>query len=165
MYWVKKYNDAIVQGKQLIGDKVMREILRSTYSHVPILEEVRFPEFTADMLIIYPKYPAIVGVEVKSDRDNLLRLPQQLDGYLKYCNKVFVATTFMHRKDILEILAYEKYQDVGLCFYVMENGEKFFWFEKFPLGSDIRRGNANWISKKHQLYQWKYILEMIWKEE
>ena len=34
MYWVKKYNDAIVQGKQLIGDKVLRKFLRDFFHDV-----------------------------------------------------------------------------------------------------------------------------------
>lgn len=162
MYWTNKYNEAILRKKQLIGDKVLRKFLRDFFHDVPLLEEVRFPNFTADMLFIFPEQTILMGIEVKSDRDSLLRLPYQLDGYLSYCNKVVVATTIMHAPEALKILEDERYEHVGLWVYRMEQGEKFFNEIKEPVCANLLSVNSKWISRKHQLYQWLYMLEVIW---
>lgn len=169
--WQSKYLKAINNKKQLIGDKVIRDAVIEMFSDFPMLEEVRFPaklgagRFTADMVVIDTDKPCLIGIEVKSDRDELHRLKEQLRGYLTWCNYVVVTTTYMHLRGVLEIInSDEEFQDVGVWVYRM-NGENRE-FEAFREARGCRLQNeTGWISRKHQLYQWKYLLEIMWGEQ
>lgn len=169
--WQTKYQKAIQQKKQLIGDKVIRDVVKEKYSDFPILEEVRFPaklgagRFTADLVVIDTDKPCLIGVEVKSDRDELHRLKEQLRGYLMWCNFVIVATTFMHKKGVLEIVNSDaEFADIGVWVYRMNGEKREFEVVREPRGCYLKNDIA-WISKKHQLYQWKYLLEIMWGEQ
>ena len=50
MNWKDKYIKAIREGKQLIGDKVMRDTFLQDKAESLILQEVVFPTFRADLL-------------------------------------------------------------------------------------------------------------------
>lgn len=160
--WQQKYMRAIRTGKQLIGDKVMRKAIVNCFSNDCILDEVRFDGFIADMLFINPEQSTIVGVEVKSDRDDFDKLEHQLRGYLKWCNVVFLATTIMHEDEALNILNNPEFANVGLLIYVMKGDEKYFTCLKKPVWADVYGVGSEWVSKKHKLYQWLYLLELIW---
>lgn len=162
--WQTKYLKAIENKKQLIGDKVIRDVVIERFLNFPMLEEVRFEGFTADLIFIDTKKPCLIGVEVKSDRDELHRLPEQLRGYLMWCNYVVVATTMLHWAEALKILDSEPiFSEVGLLIYKMEGAKRYFEIVREPVFADVSGWtSATWISKKHQLYQWRYLLEMIW---
>lgn len=163
--WQTKYLKAINNKKQLIGDKVIRDAVVERFLNFPMLQEVRFKGFTADLIFIDTKKPCLIGVEVKSDRDELHRLPEQLRGYLMWCNYVVVATTFMHLRGVLEIInSDEEFQDVGVWVYRMNGENREFEVVREPRGCYLKNDIA-WISKKHQLYQWKYLLEIMWGEQ
>ena len=166
--WQTKYLKAINNKKQLIGDKVIRDAVVERFLNFPMLQEVRFEGFTADLIFIDTKKPALIGVEVKSDRDELKRLPEQLKaGYLKWCNVVVVATTMMHRAEALKILDSEPmFSEVGLFIYKMDGAKRYFEVVKKPVFADVSGWTSTkWVSKKHQMYQWRYLLEMIWGQE
>ncbi len=166
--WQKKYLKAIENKKQLIGDKVIRDAVVERFLNLPMLQEVRFEGFTADLVFIDTKKPCLIGVEVKSDRDELYRLSEQLKaGYLKWFNVVIVATTMMHKAEALKILDSEPmFSEVGLFIYKMDGDKRYFEVVKKPVFADVSRWtSAKWVSKKHQLYQWRYLLEMIWGQE
>lgn len=166
--WQTKYLKAINNKKQLIGDKVIRDAVKERFSNLPMLEEVRFEGFTADLVFIDTKKPALIGVEVKSERDELQRLAEQLKvGYLKWFNVVIIATTMMHRAEALEILDSEPmFSEVGLFIYKMEGDKRYFEVVREPVFADVSGWtSAKWVGKKHQLYQWRYLLEMIWGQE
>lgn len=162
MHWSDKYIKALVSNKQLIGDRVLRDVLLEQFNNYPVLQEVRFKGFTADMLLIDPHDRVIFGIEVKSDRDTLYRLKEQLRGYLKYCHYVLVATTLSHKKEILQILNNPEFSNVGLLIYYMNNDGKRFEWIKDGYKNEVKGVGCDWISKKHQLYQWLYLLEQIW---
>ena len=93
MYWKDKYDKAILDGKQLIGDKVMRNTFYNENPEAITIEEVRFPEFQADILefIELKNKLMLVGFEFKSDRDNLDKLEVQLRGVsevLQFCSRL-----------------------------------------------------------------------------
>lgn len=169
--WQTKYLKAIENKKQLIGDKVIRDAVKEHYKDFPMLEEVRFPErlgagrFVADLLVIDTEKPCLLGIEVKSDRDELHRLKEQLKGYLMWCNFVVVATTMMHKKGVLEIIENdEEFRDVGVWVYRMNEDRREFEVIREAQGCYLKN-DTKWISKKHQLNQWRYLLEMIWEDE
>lgn len=164
MHYQRKYLNAIKNRINLIGDKILREVLIEQFNIFNYLEEVRFQGFTADVLFIDTKDTLLWGIEVKSDRDNLDRLESQLYGYLANCNIVFIATTLSQRKNVLRILDKPEFKDVGLLTYYMNNGQRFFRTEKEAVNAKIKGNGINWITKKHQLYQWIYLLEEIWGE-
>ncbi len=165
MHWSDKYLKALANKKQLIGDKALRDVLLNQFNSYPVLQEVRFKGFTADILLIDTDNKTLVGIEVKSDRDTLYRLEEQLRGYLKYCNYVLVATTLSHKKEILKILNNPEFSNIGLLMYNMYNEGKRFQWLKDGHENEVNGVGCDWISKKHQLYQWLYLLEMIWGEQ
>ena len=165
--WQKKYLKAIENKKQLIGDKVIRGAVVERFLNLPMLQEVRFKGFTADLIFIDTKKPCLIGVEVKSDRDELHRLPEQLKvGDLKCFNVVIVATTMIHRLEALEILDSEPmFSEVGLCIDKMDGANRYFDMVREPVFADVSGWtSAKGVGRKHQLYQWKYLLEIMWRQ-
>lgn len=161
MLWQEKYYLAGKNKVQLIGDKVMRRAFLEQYSNFAVMQEVRFPRFTADMIQIHTASGAVNGIEFKSDRDSLSRLPMQLQEYTRWLPFVFVATTLMHRKNVLEIL--EDFPTVGLFVYVMDGENRRFDYEKEAYYNYVTGMNIDWIRPNHQLYQWAYLLEKAYK--
>jgi hypothetical protein len=162
--WQKKYVKAIKEGKQLIGDKVLRESAIEWLGDMQVLQEVRFKGFTADLLGINTKYKGVIGLEIKSDRDTLEKLETQLLGYSKYCHFVCVFTTLSRMSEIQYMLADERFAHVGIFYYFMSDDGNHFKCKRKPEWNDVGDVGTKWITKKHQLYQWKYLLEEIWEE-
>ena len=161
MLWQEKYYLAGKNKVQLIGDKVMRRAFLEQYSNFAVLQEVRFPRFTADMVQVHTASGSINGIEFKSDRDSLNRLPMQLQEYTRWLPFVCVATTLMHRKNVLEIL--EDFPTVGLFVYLMDGENRGFEYERKAYYNDVTGMSTEWIRPNHQLYQWAYLLEKAYK--
>lgn len=162
MNWRKRYLRAIKKGIQLISDETIRNTAKTIYKKYPYLEEVRFKNFTADLLFINPSKRLIHGFEIKSDRDNLDKLPHQLRGYLKYCHKVYVIITLGQYKDVLKVVNASEFNNVGVMIYVKSDEGARFDVIKEAYNNKVFGVGCSWITKKHQLYQWLYLLEMIW---
>lgn len=160
----KKYANAQAKGIQLIGDKVIRKALFDYYNPIAYLEEVHFPHFIADMVLISPKRRILGGFEIKSDRDELTRLAQQLRGYIKYINEVWVVTTYLHLGEALNIINSSKFENVGLLLYKMTGYENTFEVIKKAKSAEIKGVDKSWITSKNQLKQWDYLLDEIWGE-
>lgn len=169
MYWKEKYEKAINENKQLICDNVMREAFYKQFKDVVTVEEVRFPEFQADLLEFrtIEGELKLIGYEFKSDRDTLDRLENQLRGYLKYCNYVFVYSTLRHKKELLQILNKPEFGSVGVRFYKMTNeGNIFAPFRTAKVQNVKNKGlSTDWISKKYKLFRWIYLLKEVWGED
>lgn len=161
MLWQEKYYLAGKNKVQLIGDKVMRRAFLEQYSNFAVLQEVRFPHFTADMIQVHTASGTINGIEFKSDRDSLNRLQMQLQEYTRWLPFVFVATTLMHRKNVLQIL--EDFPTVGLFVYLMEEENRGFVYERKAFYNDVSGMSTEWIRPNHQLYQWAYLLGKAYK--
>ena len=161
MLWQEKYYLAGKNKVQLIGDKVMRRAFLEQYSNFAVLQEVRFPHFTADMIQVHTASGTINGIEFKSDRDSLNRLQMQLQEYTRWLPFVFVATTLMHRQNVLKIL--EDFPTVGLFVYIMDGENRGFDYERKAYYNDVTGMSIDWIRPNHQLYQWAYLLEKAYK--
>lgn len=161
--WRKRYQDAQANGYHLISDKDMRKALLKDNPFCN-LQEVRFPEFTADIISINPDKKIIFGIEIKSDRDKLDRLEHQLRGYMRYCSFVFVYTTNTHLEDVKRILSQPEFEKVGILLYVKSKNGADRKLEKRAFGYEkvVKEIGVDWITKKHQLHQWLYLLEEIW---
>lgn len=164
--WQDKYNKAITEKKNLIGDAIMRDTYYKIYPNAITEEECRFPEFQADIVEFY-KWEndfRIIGWEIKSDRDSLDRLSKQLSGYLKYFNYVIVLATLRHKKELLKILTKPEYERVGVKFYFMtDQGNTYinFRYAKFSSLKDLGI-STDFISKHNKLYRWKYWLNEVY---
>lgn len=123
------------------------------------LTEVRFREFTADILFIKEKKRRFVGVEVKGDGDSLSRLKSQLRGYLKYFHSVYVLCSPRHLKGVLKVVGNNEFSNVGVIYF--ENGE-FIIKKKVISVKKIQDVNSNWVSKNHKLYQYKWLIDEVW---
>lgn len=169
MYWKDKYDKAKWDNKQLIGDKVMRNTFFKQNPTGIFVEEARFKEFQADILEFEELENAwkLFGYEIKSDRDSLDRLEEQLRGYLKYCNFVFVYATLRHKKELLKILSNPEFKMVGVMFYRMNCWNKSFELCQKATYQDLSNKGLSTvsISKKNKLYRWIYLLKEIWGEE
>lgn len=169
MYWKDKYNKAISENKQLIGDDVMRKAFFNQLNEAVTVEECRFSEFQADILEFreVDGVQRLIGYEIKSDRDTLDRLELQLKGYLKYCNYVFVCATLRHRKELLQILNMPEFANVGVRFYKMSNEGNYFETFRSAKFQDVRAKGlkTDWITRKYKLFRWVYLLKEVWGEE
>ena len=169
MNWKDKYIKALREGKQLIGDKVMRDTFMQDKDESLILQEVVFPNFRADLIEFDVNEGAknyIIGYEVKSDRDTLDRLESQLKGYLTWCNYVFVLATLRHKKELLKILdSNEDFKNkVGVRFYMMSDFGKYFMPFRTAKYNDVKgKGlNIDWITRNNKLFRWNYLLRNIY---
>lgn len=123
------------------------------------LTEVRFKEFTADIFLIKEKKRRIAGVEVKGEGDSLSRLRHQLRGYLKYFHSVYVLCSPSHLKGVLKVVGEDEFSRVGVIYY--ENGD-FITYKNVTPVRNIEGVSANWVSKTHQLYQYKWLIDEVW---
>lgn len=90
---------------------------------------------------------SLIGFEIKSDFDNLKRLPSQIEMYQRYFDKVFLITTNHHLSDALELIP----KNWGV--YVAK-GEK----------SDGKLVRVR-AAKKNIETDSAYIIRLVWKNE
>lgn len=156
IYW-RKYRNK--NTNDIHADVITNAVIKQ-YCKMDYLTEIKFDGFTVDLMLISPSLNYIVGVEVKSPADTLNRLRKQLRGYLKYFHKVFVATTFKQLKGVMKVVNEDEFKNVGVLIY--DDNEKVFYRQKEALKNDVSGVGADWISNRHQLKQWDYLLERIW---
>lgn len=166
MYWQKKYDYAKRKSIQLISDTTMRRVFRDNYSEALFIEEVVFPTFRADIIEFreVKGSKVIFGYEIKSDRDSVDKLENQLKSYLTYCNYVFVLCTWLNYRDILKILNIPEFKRVGLKIYTITNTEIFFEVKKTAFYKDLRGEglDMDWITDNNKLSLWDYWLKEAW---
>ena len=156
IYW-RRYRN---KNTDDIHADVITNALIEKYYKMEYLTEVKFDGFTVDLMLLSPARNFIAGIEVKSPVDTLNRLRKQLRGYLKYFHKVFVATTFKQLKGVMKVVTEDEFKNVGVLVY--DDNEKGFYIQKEALRNDVKGVRADWISDRHQLKQWNYLLERIW---
>lgn len=80
--------------QEMLYDSDMREIIfetfESTGERLRVFEELVIGKSRADAIIV--KENEIIGVEIKSDKDSLVRLKTQVKNYERFCNKCYLAT-------------------------------------------------------------------------
>lgn len=78
----------------MLYDADMREILfeeyESTGERLRVFEELVIGKSRADAIIV--KEDEILGFEIKSDKDSLVRLQTQVKNYERFCNKCYLVT-------------------------------------------------------------------------
>ncbi|MCM1468511.1 MAG: sce7726 family protein [Alistipes sp.] len=77
-----------------LRDPDMREILFETYENtgerLRIFEELVIGKSRADAILV--KENEILGFEIKSDKDSLVRLTTQVKNYERFCDKCYIVT-------------------------------------------------------------------------
>jgi len=77
-----------------LSDPDMREILFETYENtgerLRIFEELVIGKSRADAILV--KENEILGFEIKSDKDSLVRLVTQVKNYERFCDKCYIVT-------------------------------------------------------------------------
>ncbi len=92
--------------QEMLYDADMREIIFETFENtgerLRIFEELVIGKSRADAIIV--KENEIIGVEIKSDKDSLVRLKTQVKNYERFCNKCYLATGIHYIDRIEEVL-------------------------------------------------------------
>ncbi len=85
-----------------LNDKAMREVLFDYYEmtneRLRIFEELCIGKSRADAILV--RENKIVGFEIKSDKDNLLRLEDQMKDYTRFCDECYIVTGDKHLEEI-----------------------------------------------------------------
>lgn len=80
--------------EEKLRDPDMREILFETYENtgerLRIFEELVIGKSRADAILV--KENEILGFEIKSDKDSLVRLATQVKNYERFCDKCYIVT-------------------------------------------------------------------------
>lgn len=80
--------------EEKLSDPEMREILFETYENtgerLRIFEELVIGKSRADAILV--KENEILGFEIKSDKDSLVRLVTQVKNYERFCDKCYIVT-------------------------------------------------------------------------
>lgn len=83
-----------MKNQDMLYDTDMREILFETYENtgerLRIFEELVIGKSRADAIMV--KEDEIIGFEIKSDKDSLVRLTTQVKNYERFCNKCYIVT-------------------------------------------------------------------------
>ena len=154
-----------MQIKNGVDSHLMTDVLIEQLYKMDSLTEVRFKnDFTADVLLINQKRMQLIGVEVKSDKDSSRRLERQLKGYLRWFHGVYVACTLSQLKAVLRVLKSPEFANVGVLLFMNNdiNDVRFDIYKRAKPNNVMSLG-TDWISKRHQLYQYKWLLDEIWK--
>lgn len=145
--------------KDKITADFLTELFIKKMYKMQALKEVRFKDFTADILFINDKKRRFVGVEVKGDGDSLERLKKQLLGYLRWFHSVYVLCSPALLRKVLRVVSADEFNSVGVISYA--NGEFPIYKNATGVGK-IQGVNSNWVSKKHQLYDYKWLIDEVW---
>lgn len=98
---------------KVIGPKGMEEIVNAVkriFNRSECLHEVTVDSRRCD--IVFLSDDETIAVEVKSAQDKMKTVASQLDSYMKWANKVFLAYDVKHRSDVEQLGVAEK--EIGL---------------------------------------------------
>lgn len=90
----------------MLYDTDMREIIFETFENtgerLRIFEELVIGKSRADAIVV--KEDEIIGIEIKSDKDSLVRLKTQVKNYERFCNKCYLATGVHYIDKVEEVI-------------------------------------------------------------
>lgn len=116
-----------------------------------IVFEKVYGKLRADALI-FTEDQGIIGVEIKTEYDNLKRLPRQLSNYKQICNYVYVYCHDSHLKAVIQLLKDKGFWGyVGIVSYTVFKGKIIAGVYK--------------QAKQSPYYHVAYALKMLWKDE
>lgn len=149
-----------------INDAGMRQVFYWDYPTAVTLEEVKFPTFRADILEFHEEneIKSLIGYEIKSDKDNLKRLKNQLDNYLIFFNYVIVLTTEKHLGEVMYLLNMPEYKPVGVMVCRLTEDRTYYDVVRLAEYQDLRDRelSMNFITPDNQLSRYRYFLEDVW---
>lgn len=149
-----------------INDAGMRQVFYWDYPDAVTLEEVKFPSFRADIVEFVEDngLKSLIGYEIKSDKDNLKRLKNQLDNYLIFFNFVIVMTTEKHLAEVMQLLNKAEYRQVGVMLCKLTDEKTYYEVVRLAEYQELKtRGlSMDFISEDNQLSRYKYWLEEVW---
>lgn len=149
-----------------IDDAGMRQVFYWDYPDAVTLEEVKFPSFRADIVEFREEngIKSLIGYEIKSDKDNLKRLKNQLSSYLVFFNYVIVLTTEKHLSEVMRLLNMTEYRQVGVMVCRLTDDRTFYEVVRLADYQDLRDRelSMNFITPDNQLSRYRYFLEDVW---
>lgn len=149
-----------------IDDAGMRKVFYWENPFAVTLEEVKFPCFRADILEFHEEngIKSLIGYEIKSDKDNLKRLKNQLDKYLIFFNFVIVMTTEKHLAEVMHLLNKPEYRQVGVMVCRLTEDRTFYEIVRLAEYQDLksRELSMDFITGDNQLYRYRYFIEEVW---
>jgi histidinol phosphatase-like PHP family hydrolase len=149
-----------------IDDAGMRKVFYWDFPDAVTLEEVKFPTFRADIVEFQEEngIKSLIGYEIKSDKDNLKRLKNQLDKYLIFFNYVVVLTTEKHRAEVIKLLNMPEYKRVGVMVCKITDDKAYYNIVRPAEYQELksRELSRDFITGDNQLYRYRYFLEDVW---
>lgn len=149
-----------------INDAGMRQIFYWDYPDAVTLEEVKFPNFRADIVQFHEEegQKSLIGYEIKSDKDNTKRLRKQLDYYLVFFNYVIVLTTEKHLGEVMHLLNMPEYKQVGVMVCRLTEDRTYYDVVRLAEYQDLksRELSTHFITEDNQLYRYRYFVEDVW---
>ena len=101
--------------------------------------------------LMFTEQRGVISFEIKTQHDNLKRLPHQLDAYIKTCNLNFVFCQDDQLSKVEELLNHKKYQHVGIITYEEFNGHVIAGLYK--------------KAKPSPYYSLRVLASILWKKE
>ena len=149
-----------------INDAGMRQVFYWDYPDAVTLEEVKFPTFRADIVEFQEEngIKSLIGYEIKSDKDTIKRLKNQLDSYLIFFNFVIVMTTEKHLDEVMRLLNMTEYRQVGVMLCKITEDKAYYEVIRPAEFQELKnRGlSLDFITSDNQLSRYRYFLEEVW---
>ena len=149
-----------------INDAGMRQVFYWDYPDAVTLEEVKFPNFRADIIEFHEENErkSLIGYEIKSDKDNLKRLKNQLDMYLVFFNYAVVITTEKHLAEVIKLLNMPEYKRIGVMVCKITDDKAYYNIVRPAEFQELKtRGlSMDFITEDNQLSRYRYFLEEVW---
>ena len=149
-----------------IDDAGMRRVFYWDFPSAVTLEEVKFPNFRADIVEFVEDngLKSLTGYEIKSDKDTIKRLKNQLDYYLVFFNYVIVLTTEKHLEEVMKLLNKPEYRQVGIMLCKLTDERTYYEVVRLAEYQELKtRGlTMDFITRDNQLNRYRYFLEEVW---
>lgn len=95
-----------MKDQEMLYDADMREIIFETFENtgerLRIFEELVIGKSRADALVV--KEDSVIGIEIKSDKDSLVRLKTQVKNYERFCDRCYLATGIHYIDKVEEVI-------------------------------------------------------------
>lgn len=101
--------------------------------------------------LMFTEEQGVISFEIKTQHDNLKRLPHQLDGYARTCNYNFVFCQDDQLGGVLDIINHKKYNHVGIITYEEFDGN--------VIAGLYRRATPS------PYFSLKTLADILWKNE
>ena len=147
---MKKLLENDIKNAVLHYDNLLKYLGDLGESKVIFEKAINYHKSIADALI-FTENRGVIGIEIKTEADNLKRLKRELDSYILSCNYVFVFCHDKQLKGVLSIVKEYKYRNVGVISYDI--------FEGKPIAGVVRKAEPS------EYFSTKVLASILWKKE